>query len=83
MKFFILIISLSLPAFSQPLSQEDQKQLIEENSRLKKENQELKEELLKLQGQSADTSEMMKILQRGKKYQEDQLKALEELEKEL
>ncbi len=82
MKMGILILLFTLPAFSQSLSPEEQKRLIEENSALKQENQKLKSELSKHQGQNADTARMMEILQKGKKYQEDQLKALEELENE-
>lgn len=82
MKILVFIFIISMPAFSQSLSPEDQKRLLEENSALKKENQQLKEELSRVQGPSGDTARMMEVLQKGKKYQEDQLRALEELEKE-
>ena len=83
MKIWMLFLLVSLPVYSQSLSAEDQNRMKEENAMLKKENQQLKDELLKLKGQSkADMAKMMEVLQKGKKYQEDQLKALEELEKE-
>lgn len=59
--------------------------LIEENRLLKEENKMLREEIKKLQSPplpSAQTTQMMEALKRGQKYQEEQNKALEELDKE-
>lgn len=68
--FFLL---LSFSVFASP--EETIKRLEAENRALREENQKLKSQ------NSADTARMMEVLQKGKKYQEEQLKALEELEK--
>lgn len=86
MKFIILIGILAWVANAQSLSPEQQKKLIEENNELKEEVKFLKAEVLKAKSQSPavpqDTSKMMEALVRGKKFQEEQNKALEELDKE-
>lgn len=69
---FLLLISFSASASSE----ETIKKLEAENKALREENQKLKNQ------NTADTARMMEVLQKGKKYQEEQLKALEELEKE-
>ncbi len=59
--------------------------LIEENKQLREENKMLRAEIKKLQSPavpSAQTTQMMDALKRGQKYQEEQNKALEELDKE-
>lgn len=79
MKILIFILLLTQIALAQ-----DSK-LIEENKNLKEENRMLREEIKKLQNPaapSAQTTQMMDALKRGQKYQEEQNKALEELDKE-
>lgn len=84
MKLFIPILFFTQIAFSQSLTSEEQKRLIQDNQSLRAENKRLQEELAKVKGQnSADTARMMEVLQKGKKYQEEQLKALEELDQDL
>ena len=65
---------------AQNLSAEEQKNLIEENKMLR-------EELKKLQNEqknpnSSESMKMMEALKRGQTFQEEQNKALEELDKE-
>ena len=75
----IIFLLLTQVAFAQ-----DSK-LIQENKHLKEENKMLREEIKKLQNPSApsaQTTQMMDALKRGQKYQEDQNKALEELDRE-
>lgn len=76
MRFLILII-LSFSAYSQNLSPEEQKRLIEENKMLR-------EEIRKLKTEPApqESMKMMEALQKGRKYQEDSNKLLEELDHE-
>lgn len=79
MKIFIFILMFTQFAYAQ-----DSK-LIEENKHLREENKMLREEIKKLQNPvapTAQTSQMMDALKRGQKYQEEQNKALEELDKE-
>lgn len=79
MKMIFLLVFFTSHSFCQSLSLEEQKKLQEEN-RL------LKEELNRLRTQCqgpADSKEIMKVLKRGQKFQEEQLKALEELDKEI
>ena len=61
-------------AWAQNLTPEEQKNLIEENKMLK--------EQLKKQQNPEVPANMMQALQKGQKYQEEQNKALEELDKE-
>lgn len=77
MKFILCLVIFSQFASAQNLSPEEQKRLIEENKILK-------EELKKARSEPApqDTAKIMEALQRGKKYQEDSNKLLEELDKE-
>lgn len=70
----ILLLLISFSALASP--EETIKSLEAENRALREENQRLKNQ------NNADTARMMEVLQKGKKYQEEQLKALEELEKE-
>ncbi len=75
MKILIpLLLLLSASAWSQNLTPEEQKNLIEENKMLK--------EQLKKQQNPEVPAHMMRALQKGQKYQEEQNKALEELDKE-
>lgn len=77
----LFLLLFTFPAFADP--EEVINKLQAENLALKKEIQELRSELNQLKSQkTADTTRMMEVLQKGKKYQEEQLKALEELEKE-
>lgn len=62
-------------SFAQNLSPEEQKNLIEENKMLR-------EQLKKQQENPKVPDNMMQVLQKGQKYQEEQNKALEELDKE-
>ncbi len=78
MKILIFLLFTQL-AFAQ-----DSK-LLEENKHLKEENKMLREEIKKLQNPAAPTAQstqMMEALKRGQKHQEEQNKALEELDKE-
>lgn len=74
---FLFFMLLSASAFSQILSPEEQKALVEENKFLK-------EEILKAKQNPTpqDSAKLMETLKKGQKYQEDQAKALEELDKE-
>lgn len=59
--------------------------LIQENKHLKEENKMLRGEIKKLQNPVAPTAQntqMMEALKRGQKHQEEQNKALEELDME-
>ncbi len=70
--------------FTQVAFAQDSK-LIEENKQLKEENRMLREEIKKLQTQPqspAGSAKMMEALKKGQAYQEEQNKALEELDKE-
>lgn len=71
-----LFLFVSL-AQAQNLSPEEQKRLLDENKFLK-------EELMKAKTNPApeQSNQMMQALQKGKKFQEDQNKALEELDQE-
>ena len=71
----LLILLLCSFAEAQNLSPEEQKNLIEENKMLR-------EQLKKQQEAPADSAKMMEALKKGQKYQEEQNKALEELDKE-
>lgn len=86
MKLIIVVMIASSFAFSQNLSPEEQKKLIQENKELKEEVKFLKQEVLKAKSipavDSAKTTQMMEALKKGQKFQEDQNKALEELDKE-
>lgn len=76
----ILIILL----FTQ-LALADDSKLIDENKKLREENLMLRSEMKKLQAApvpNAKSAQMMEALKRGQKYQEEQNKALEELDKE-
>lgn len=80
MKTALLLCLITSSALAQGLSAEEQKNLIEENRMLR-------EEIKKLQDSqnnptSAQSQKMMEALQRGKRFQEEQNKALEELDKE-
>jgi long-subunit acyl-CoA synthetase (AMP-forming) len=80
MKTALLLLLLSTASMAQNLSPEEQKNLIEENKMLR-------EELKKLQNEqknpnSSESMKMMEALKRGQKFQEEQNKALEELDKE-
>lgn len=66
---------LSVSAFAQNLSPEEQKNLIEENKFLK-------QEILKAKETPQDSAKLMETLQKGQRFQEEQNKALEELERE-
>jgi len=76
MKKTILIFLLISSAHAQNLSPKEQQELIEENKMLKA-------EIKKLQNTPSDSSKLMDALKKGQKYQEEQIKALEELDKEL
>lgn len=73
----MFLLSFSLTSLSQTLSTEEQKQLIEENKRLKSEL-----DSCRTNPPKEDSKNLMKTLERGKKFQEDQLNALEQLDKE-
>ena len=75
MKLLILLALLTSVSFAQNLSPEEQKNLIEENKMLR-------EQLKKQQEAPKVPDNMMQALQKGQKYQEEQNKALEELDKE-
>lgn len=74
MKILIIFALMTSSLFAQNLSPEEQKNLIEENKMLK--------EQLKKQQNPEVPADMMKALQKGQKFQEEQNKALEELDKE-
>lgn len=75
MKLLILLALVTSVSFAQNLSPEEQKNLIEENKMLR-------EQLKKQQEAPKVPDNMMQALQKGQKYQEEQNKALEELDKE-
>lgn len=75
MKILILLALMTSASFAQNLSPEEQKNLIEENKMLR-------EQLKKQQENPKVPDNMMQVLQKGQKYQEEQNKALEELDKE-
>lgn len=77
MRLILLLAIVSSTAFSQNLSPQEQKNLIEENKRLRAEL-----ESCRTNPSSEESKKLMQTLERGKKFQEDQAKALEELEKE-
>lgn len=74
MKILLLMI-LTSPLYAQNLTPEEQKNLIEENKFLK-------EEILKAKETPQDSAKIMETLKKGQRFQEDQAKALEELDKE-
>lgn len=77
MKLMILCLLVVTSAFSQDLTSEEQKALIEENKFLKA-------ELMKSKSNpsTAESKKMMEALEKGRRFQEEQIKALEELDKE-
>ena len=75
---FCMITSFSILAEAS-LSLEEQKRLIEDNKQLKSQ---LKEKQGGDQVDSQQSQMIMEKLKAGKKFQEDQQKALEELDKE-
>lgn len=76
MKIIIpLLLLLSSFAIAEELTPDEQKAIIEENKMLR-------EQLKKQQEAPADSAKMMEALKKGQKYQEEQNKALEELDKE-
>ena len=77
MKLILCLAILSCSAIAENLSLLEQKRLIEENKKLKAEL-----EACKSNPSTQDSKKLMQTLERGKKFQEDQLRALEELEKE-
>ncbi len=81
-KFFSIIPFISVlivnPGLAQGLSPEEQKRLADENKMLRQEIQRLKTQ----PAAPAESGKMMEALMKGKKFQEEQNKALEELDKE-
>jgi hypothetical protein len=75
MKILIILLCMSSLALAQNLTPDEQKKLIEENKMLR-------EEVMKAKEEPKVPDNMMKALEKGQKYQEDQNKALEELDKE-
>jgi hypothetical protein len=75
MKAIILLLIFSTSLLAQTLSPDEQKKLIEENKMLR-------EELTKSQAAPAQSPQIMDTLKKGQKFQEDQQKALEEIDKE-
>jgi hypothetical protein len=75
MKIITILLVFSSPIWSQNLTQEDQKKLIEENIMLR-------EELKKQQASPQVPANVMNALQKGQKFQEEQNNALQELAKE-
>lgn len=76
MKFLVSILFFTTFAMADNLTNEEQKKLLEEN-------QMLRQEIKKLQSAPPeDSHKMMEALKKGQKFQEDQNKALEELDKE-
>jgi hypothetical protein len=76
-KFTLCLLLLHGAASAQNLSPGEQKRLVDENKMLRDEIQRLK-----TQPAPADSRKMMDALMKGKKFQEEQNKALEELDKE-
>lgn len=84
-KLLLCLFCLVPPLFAQSLTPEEQKKLIEENKALKEEVKFLKSEIIKVKTSDAtpqDSKKMMEVLQKGKRYQEEQNQALEELNKD-
>jgi len=77
MRWIILLMIFPFTTLAQGLSADEQKQLMEENKRLKAEL-----ESCRTNPSTEESKNLMKTLERGKKFQEDQAKALEELDKE-
>lgn len=75
MKVLLFLFTTSL--FAQNLTPEEQQRLIEENKFLKAEVLKAKENPT-----PQNSEKLMEALKRGQKFQEDQAKALEELDKE-
>ena len=76
MKILILLL-LTTTVFAQD------SQLKEQNRLLQEENKMLREEIKKLQTPTpGESQKLMNALMKGKKFQEEQNKALEELDKE-
>ncbi|MFL5808428.1 MAG: hypothetical protein ACJ749_02845 [Flavisolibacter sp.] len=75
MKIIIALCLLSNFTFAQNLSPDEQKKLVEENKMLR-------EEIMKSKANPEVPPNMMEALQKGQKFQEDQNKALEELDKD-
>lgn len=76
MNFLMCFFLLTTTLMADTLTHDEKKELVEEN-------QMLREEIKKLQNQGpADSAKMMEALKKGQKFQEDQNKALEELDKE-
>jgi len=75
MKILIIVALMSSMSFAQNLTPEEQKNLIEENKMLR-------EQIKKQQEEPKVPAHMMEALKKGQKFQEDQNKALEELDKE-
>jgi nicotinamide riboside kinase len=78
MNILSCLLLLLTYAFAQNLTPEEQRRLIEENKFLKA-------EILKCKSipSSEDSKRLMETLQRGKTFQEEQNKALKELDEEL
>lgn len=76
MRFLILFV-LTVSAFAQNLTPEEQKRLIEENKMLREEIRKMKSEPA-----PADSLKMMEALKKGQKHQEESNKLLEELDQE-
>jgi hypothetical protein len=71
----LMIFCMSTEIYAQNISEDEAKKLIEEN-------QMLKSELVKAQENPQNSQKLMEALKKGQKYQEDQAKALEELDRE-
>ena len=79
--FFIKLLMtflIATAAVAQNLSPEEQRRLTDENKMLREEIQRLKTQ----PARPAESGKMMEALMKGKKFQEEQNKALEELDKE-
>lgn len=77
MKYFIFLSFISFIVSAQNLSPEEQKKLIEENKMLKEQLQKSK-----APPTTPDSVKIMEALKRGEKFQKEQNKILEELDKE-
>lgn len=82
MKICIFFALFAFNSFAQNLSPAEQKVLLEENKKLKEEVKMLREEINNQQSSPQDSAKLMEGLKKGQKFQEEQLKALEELDKE-
>lgn len=71
----LLFLMFTTSVFAQNLSPEEQQKLIEENKFLKA-------EILKAKESPQDSAKIMETLKKGQKFQEEQARALEELDKE-